>query len=139
MGVPLLRGRPFDDRRDRDGGPRVALLNDVAARTLFPGQDAVGRRVRFGVMDRTELREIVGVVGDVRPTSMDSEPRPEAYIPMRQSGTGSVTFVVRSRAPDRALAPLREQVGRVIPGSRSITRRWSRTSSTPPSSSAAST
>ena len=115
MGVPLLRGRPFDDRRDHQDGPRVALLNDAAARSLFPGQDPIGRRIRFGVMDRPELREIVGVVGDVRPTSLDSEPRPEVYVPMRQTGTGSVTFVVRSRAPERALAALRDQVVRIDP------------------------
>jgi putative ABC transport system permease protein len=58
---------------------------------------------------------LVGVVDDVRPTSLDSEPRPEVYVPMRQTGTGSVTFVVRSRAPERALAALRNQVARIDP------------------------
>jgi putative ABC transport system permease protein len=111
MGVPIVRGRPFDERRDSESAPRVALINEVMARALFAGRDPIGQRVLVGVMDRPELREIVGVVGDVRPTTLDSEPRPELYIPMRQSGTGQVTFVARtSGAPHAALAALRERV-----------------------------
>ncbi|HWM85975.1 MAG TPA: ABC transporter permease [Kofleriaceae bacterium] len=117
MRVPIQRGRGFDDRRDHERGPRVALVNDALARSLFPGQDPIGKRVRVGVMDRPQVREIVGVVGDVRPKSLDSEPRPEIYVPMLQSGTGSVTFVVRTRGdPHQALLMLGERVAALDPG-----------------------
>src|SRR6185295_2745648 len=107
---------PFDPR-DRMESPRVALVNETLARRWFPGQDPIGKRVKVGVMDAPELREIVGIVGDVRPTTLDSEPRAELFIPFAQSANGSVTFVVRARGDVATLVPaLREGVWQVDPG-----------------------
>ncbi|MGH2779887.1 MAG: ABC transporter permease, partial [Thermoleophilaceae bacterium] len=115
MGIPLVRGRMFTDR-DREDAPRVALINETLARRFFAGEDPVGQRVTIGVMSAPATREIVGVVRDVRPTTLDSDPRPELYVPYAQSGTGSVTFVVRTRTDASALLPtLREQIWQVDP------------------------
>ena len=46
MGIPMLEGREFDRSRDRMGGPGVAILNRAGARTLFPGEDAIGKRLQ---------------------------------------------------------------------------------------------
>jgi len=110
MGIPRLAGRVFD-RRDRADAPRVAVVSRTLARRIFPGEDPVGKRVRFGVMSAPEVREIVGVVGDVRPTAYDSDPRPEIYVPHAQSATGSVTFVARTSGDaGHLLAAMRQRM-----------------------------
>ncbi len=115
MRIPLVRGRMFTGQ-DREVAPRVALINETLARRFFAGEDPVGRRITIGVMSAPVTREIVGVVGDVRPTTLDSDPRPELYVPYAQSGTGHLTLVVRTRADASALLPaLREQIWQVDP------------------------
>ncbi|HSK21058.1 MAG TPA: ADOP family duplicated permease [Longimicrobiales bacterium] len=68
FGIPLLRGRGLT-ADDREGRPRVAVINETAARTFWPGEDPIGKRVRFGsgggFASPDSLTEIVGVVGDV--------------------------------------------------------------------------
>jgi putative ABC transport system permease protein len=113
MRIALRAGRMFGD----DAAPRVAVVNEALARAVFPGEDPVGKHVVVGVMGKPERREIVGVVGDVRPTTTDSEPRPELYIPLAQSGNGSLTFVVRTAGDPAALLPaLRDRVSAVDAG-----------------------
>jgi putative ABC transport system permease protein len=111
--IPLRRGRALDER-DRPDAPRVALINDALARRYFPDENPVGKHITVGAMSRSASREIVGVVGDVRPLAFDSEARPEIYVPFAQSVTGSVTFVIRTgRAADRMLPVLRERLWQV--------------------------
>jgi len=77
MGIPLRRGRGF---ADRDAvGPPVALINEAFARRRFPGLEAVGQRLHFG---RTDLPwfTIVGVVGDVKQTSLVTEQSDAVYV-----------------------------------------------------------
>jgi putative ABC transport system permease protein len=119
MGIPVVAGRPLD-QRDRSDAPRVALINETLARRFFPDEDPVGKRVTIGVMGPPVLREIVGVVGDVRPVSLQSEPRPELYVPFEQVSTGSVTFVASATAfaaaeSARLVGLLREAVWAVDP------------------------
>jgi predicted permease len=115
MVVPLLQGRPFA-ASDRMDAPRVALINRALARRFFPGEDPVGKRVSVGVMSAPETREIIGVVGDVRPTTLDSDPRPELFIPYAQSATGSVTFVIRTQGDPAAQVPvLRKKLWEIDP------------------------
>ena len=115
MGIPVRRGRPLNPE-DRDGAPLVAVINETLANRFFPGEDPIGRRVTIGVMGRPLSREIVGVVGDVRPTAFDSDPRPELFIPYAQDGGGSVTFIVRTGSDPGPLIPLLQaQVWEVDP------------------------
>ncbi|MEX1184547.1 MAG: ABC transporter permease [Gemmatimonadota bacterium] len=104
MAIPLRRGRSFDER-DRAGSPNVAIVNERFARDHFPGGDAVGRRIMIGVMSAPAEREIIGVVGDVRPSAFDSEPEAELFIPHGQSASGSMTFVVRTSGDAAVLLP----------------------------------
>ena len=69
MGIPLLRGRLFDES-DAPGRPHVAVISQSLAETQWPGRDPLGRFIQFGNMDGdlTGLR-VVGVVGDVRELS----------------------------------------------------------------------
>ncbi len=121
--VPLARGRLFqaDDRR---GGLRVAIVNEAAARALFPGEDPIGRR--FGCCDGTAgspgWRTIVGVVRDMRSRGPEQESRPEFFLPLAQAPEPAwtwiqrtMTLVARTRAGDAsALIPAtRQAVARV--------------------------
>jgi putative ABC transport system permease protein len=90
MGIPLRRGRLLDGR-DAGDAPPVAILGESFARRKFPGADPVGRRLRVGP-DDGPWSTIVGVVGDVRQTSLAAAVPDAVYIPTAQW-----------RFPDRAL------------------------------------
>lgn len=99
MRIPLRRGRLFD-RTDRKESARVVIVNESASRKYFPGEDPIGRTVGIDG-DRT----IVGVVGDVRQTSLEMEPRTEAYIPIAQTRVLGGELVVRTSGNPYDLLP----------------------------------
>jgi putative ABC transport system permease protein len=107
MRIPVRRGRGFT-AADRDGAPRVAVINEAMARRFFPGEDPVGRRVDFRVGDADEPappgRQIVGVVGDVRHQGLAQPPGPEIYLPYGQEPLSLVALVVRTASPPEAMA-----------------------------------
>jgi predicted permease len=112
MGIPLKAGRDFTER-DTKGALNVIILNETAARTLFPGQDPLGQIVLADQPERT----VVGVVGDVRHMTLEEGSGNEFYIPMRQTQDyGVVDLVVRSSLPSTELAPrLREALRPIEP------------------------
>jgi predicted permease len=112
MGIPLKAGRDFTER-DTKGALNVIILNETAARTLFPGQDPIGQIVLADQPERT----VVGVVGDVRHMALEEGSGNEFYIPMRQTQDyGVVDLVVRSSLPTTQLASrLREALRPIEP------------------------
>jgi putative ABC transport system permease protein len=92
MGIPLLRGRPFDER-DRPDGRRVAIVNEAIVRKLFPAEDPIGKRVSVS-NGPEEWREIVGVVGDVRASPVQDEIPLQTYEPFSQQPGAMQTFIV---------------------------------------------
>lgn len=103
MEIPILRGRSFTPD-DSASQPPVAVVNAALAARVFPGEDPVGKRVRFGSATARWMT-IIGVVGDVRHGSLEETPKPELYVTYRQ-GTPPVTpfVVVRTRGDAAALA-----------------------------------
>jgi predicted permease len=100
LGIPLRRGRLFDDRDTLDA-PHVALISESLAREKWPNQDPLGRTIEFGNMDGDlRLFTVVGVVGDIREDSLERTPRPTIYVNYRQrpQATGSFTVVMRTQA-----------------------------------------
>jgi putative ABC transport system permease protein len=93
LGVPLLRGRTFTEK-DGPDAPRVAVLNESAARRLAPNGDALGARVRRDGHRMTV--EVVGVVADTRPFRPDAAPSPEIYWPYSQAPRHAIHFVLRT-------------------------------------------
>jgi putative ABC transport system permease protein len=94
--VPLVKGRDFDER-DTAEAPMVAVVNEALARTIFAGEDAVGRQLTVW-RDEKFPRRIVGVVADVRPDSLDEEAGPQIYVPHAQdAGWGGMSLVVRTK------------------------------------------
>jgi putative ABC transport system permease protein len=94
MGIPLVRGRFFDER-DRAGGKRVALINETVARRLFADQDPLGKRISI-TNGPDEWREIVGVVGDIKNTGLDREVTLQTYEPWAQKPSNGLNFVLRT-------------------------------------------
>jgi predicted permease len=105
MGIPLRRGRFFDER-DTSDKPRVVIVDEHMAQQLWPGQDPIGRRVRLGDPKNEALpwREVVGVVGRVKQYGLDSDPRIALYVPQLQSGSRSLYVTVRGAGDAAALA-----------------------------------
>ena len=99
MGIPQRKGRDFTER-DTKGALPVIILNETCARTLWPGEDPIGKIVAEDV-DRT----VVGVVGDVHHMALEEASGNEFYIPMRQTQDyGTVDLVVRTSLPTAELA-----------------------------------
>jgi putative ABC transport system permease protein len=109
LGIPLRLGRDFNDQ-DRDGAPRVAIIDEQLARQAFGDVNPLGRRIRFGpINDRTPWREIVGVVGHIRASSLETDPRPQLYWPEAQQvetqfGQYRVALVVKTNGQTESFA-----------------------------------
>jgi predicted permease len=85
MRMSLRRGRLFNDGDGKDA-PYVAIINETLARKFWPNRDPIGKRFKFGSPeDKTFLRRIVGVVGDVRQMRLNEPPREEMYFPYWQA------------------------------------------------------
>ena len=117
MGIPLLRGRTFDDS-DQPNAPHAAVISESLARKSWPNEDPIGRRIQFGNMDG-DLRQlhIVGVVGDVHDAGIDTKVRPTVYgNAYQRPASSNVTVVVRAQVPAATLNPaLRETVHSLNP------------------------
>jgi putative ABC transport system permease protein len=102
MGVPLVRGRYFTDQ-DKQGAPSVVIVNQTLANRLFPGQDAVGQRLKYTSIEIPPF-EIVGVVGDEKVTGLDKAITPVVYGPYLQAPNNSISLVIRTDSDPEALA-----------------------------------
>ncbi len=103
MGIPLLRGRGFREQ-DTVSTPLAAVINQTLARTYFSGTDPIGKRLLWG--DRTPFT-IVGVVGDVKFSALDSDVAPMIYMSNFQVSSGvsrHAVFVVRTAGDSASLA-----------------------------------
>ena len=106
MSIPLLKGRFFSEQDD-ENQPPVALINETMARELWPGEDAIGKRMGRG----SSMLTVVGVVGDVYQYGLDSEKTMQLYVPYAVEPMGGVTLVVRSSTdPLRLVSAIRAEV-----------------------------
>lgn len=111
LGMPLVRGRPFTERGREDD---AVVITARAARTLWPGQDPIGRRVK--VFDEGQPLRVVGVAADVPTTSLEREGSLIAYAPYWIADFGRATFVLRTAGePGAVAAAARAAVRRVDP------------------------
>jgi putative ABC transport system permease protein len=94
MGVPLLRGRLFKKGDAADNQNKV-VINEKMARTYWPGEDALGKRVKISWRDDRE-DEVIGIVGDVRHADMETTARATTYWPYPRNVYGSMTLAVRT-------------------------------------------
>jgi putative ABC transport system permease protein len=114
MRIPLLSGRNFTERDDA-GAPLVALINPTLARTLWPGEDALGKQFTVGD-PKSAPRTVVGVAGDVLHASLEAAHTPQVYLPAPQWDDSDMTVVVRTRVdPGAALRAVRREILSVDP------------------------
>src|SRR5215831_4375042 len=109
MRIPMIRGRAFN-AQDRTGSPLVAILNQSAARMLFPGEDAVGKRVKVQ-WTNNDVVEVVGIAADIRHSDVSTPPDPCLFMPNDQQPFPFSALVVRTGGDPTQLAKaIREQI-----------------------------
>ncbi|HKE57609.1 MAG TPA: ABC transporter permease, partial [Pyrinomonadaceae bacterium] len=103
MGVPLVKGRLFDER-DVKGAQEAVIVNENMVRRFWPNEDPLGKRIeRAG---KEPWRTVVGVVRDAKEFSVDDEPPLSIYHPHDQFPIGTMFLVVRSTSDPSLLAPV---------------------------------
>ncbi len=103
MGIPVLEGRAFTDA-DREGSRLVAVVDARMARTYWPEEGALGRRIRYPWAGAPWI-EVVGVVGSVADDDLTASRQPRWYVPLAQRPTPDVVLVVASALPGGAVVP----------------------------------
>jgi putative ABC transport system permease protein len=122
LGMPLLRGRVFSDQ-DLEDTPQVAVINQAAARTYWPNQDPLGKRVRLRLDARELLSSgtppwtmIVGVIADARTESLADAAIPQIYRSVYQHPAKSLAIFLRGQLDPSAIsAQMRQQVQSIDP------------------------
>src|SRR4029079_1528852 len=117
MGIPLLQGRVFKET-DKFGSLPVVIVNERFAQKFFPGQNVVGKHIQPGWSvgdDKHRMREIVGVVGNVKHLSLQKDFTPEMYVPATQIPVNLVFIVARTSLSNAATvtAAVRDQLASV--------------------------
>jgi putative ABC transport system permease protein len=127
LGIPLVRGRFFSDADVRGARP-VIIVNELLARAVWPDQDPIGRQIKWGTNASTApWMTVVGVVGDVKQSTLDTPTIGQTYVPFAQLSdaaagdaiTGifrTLNLVVRSSAePSAVIASVRGEIQRLDP------------------------
>jgi predicted permease len=111
--IPILRGRAFTAADDTQGKP-VIIINDKFARKYFPGENPIGKRIQPGLGDgavKSSMREVVGVVGNVKRAGLTADVEPQYYLPWEQAVITSPALVIRSaQDPASLIASVRAQI-----------------------------
>ncbi|MEY2562838.1 MAG: hypothetical protein QOH88_1031 [Verrucomicrobiota bacterium] len=105
MGIPVRQGRVFDEREQMDSAP-VVIVNERFANKFFPGQNVIGKRIMpgFSADDNGEkMREIVGVVGNVKHLALKNEDSPEMYLPRTQIPFSGPSLVIRTNVSNPSI------------------------------------
>lgn len=115
MGIPLIKGRDFDER-DIKGAPEVVIVNEELANRFWPGEDPLGKRIQRG--GKGPWRKVVGVVRDDKEFSLENEPPITLFHPIEQFNIASRYFVART-SPDidqaRMISTVNEEIRALDP------------------------
>lgn len=110
MGVPIREGRDFA-WNDSPESPRVAILNETAARRLWPGESAIGKRVVRGAGGSREYFEVIGIVSDAKVRTLGEDARPQIYRSFGQDYSPMMHILARTRGnPQPALGSVRHEL-----------------------------
>lgn len=110
MSIPLISGRQFTER-DNVQAPKVIIINETMAKRFWPQDNPVGKRVTIGY-GQPVLREIIGVVGDVKQAALDAQGQAEIYVPYIQTPLPFMGIVIRTTNddPTRLMPAVRNQL-----------------------------
>src|SRR5437762_4391513 len=113
LAIPILAGRDFDER-DSSRVPHVVIVNETFARRHFPGENPIGRTLVTGMAQLPS--QIVGVVADVRGTSLNAPPEADYFLPALQRPEAFTNILVRTNVSAAAMTPVvREALRQVDP------------------------
>ena len=111
MGIPIIKGRDFEDR-DKHGSTPVVIITETFARQYFPNEDPIGKRIAPGIAtiddaddDASMMREIIAIVGDVRNRNLNTEARAVYYVPHTQVPFSQMVAVAKTTSEPRSLIP----------------------------------
>lgn len=107
MQIPLVRGRFFDARDQRNSTPTMVISQSLAEK-YFPNEDPIGRKIEIGAGEGAarasyKTREVIGVVGDIRTSDVNIEPKPAYYVPLPQLMWGPPLLLIRTAGPPQAI------------------------------------
>ena len=115
LGAKLLRGRFFTDAED-ESKPGVVIINQALARKYFPGEDPIGKKVGDIKLSPKSIKEIIGIVDDIKEGALDSEIWPAEYHPFNQDPGSDYSLIVRtSQSPESMLLTLDQTVRKIDP------------------------
>ncbi|HEY2912845.1 MAG TPA: ABC transporter permease [Candidatus Angelobacter sp.] len=100
----LLRGRYFNETDDTSR-PGVVIINQTLAKKYFSGEDPVGRKIGDADLSPESIKEIVGVVEDIKEGSLESEVWPAVYYPQNQNPDSYFSLIVRTSQSEQSLLP----------------------------------
>ncbi len=115
MGIPLRGGRWFTEQ-DGETAASVTIVDETLAQRFWPGQNAVGRQMRYGGSADSPPITVVGVVGHVKTRGVDAGAGMQMYAPYGQTRFNSLTLVVRTRADNDPTSAVRAAVRQLDPG-----------------------
>ena len=108
MGIAMVRGQGFDSTI-RENTPRVAIINETAARQIWPNEDPIGKRFTF--FRDTNATQVIGIARDSTYNALGEPPRPYMYVPLIQNPNPAVTVFFRTQGdPRSALNSVRAQI-----------------------------
>lgn len=116
MGIPISKGRDFNNY-DQHKTPQVVIVSEAFAREFFPNEDPIGKRIKPGMStfdgEKSVMREIVGVVGNIRNRRLNTESKPAYYVPETQVPSNQMVVVVKTTSDPHGLvsAATREVAG----------------------------
>jgi predicted permease len=100
----LLRGRLFTDAEDASK-PNVVIINQALAKHYFPGEDPIGKQIGDDDLSPKSIKEIIGIVDDIKEGQLDSETWPAVYYPFNQSPDTFFGVVVRTSQAEQSVLP----------------------------------
>jgi macrolide transport system ATP-binding/permease protein len=100
----LVRGRMLNDQDDLNH-PQVVVINEMLAKKYFPGEDPIGKRIGGGDLAPASMRQIVGVIADIREGGLDEDVWPSEYEAMYRSTDNQFAIAVRTATDEKAILP----------------------------------
>ncbi len=115
MGISFLKGRDFTEH-DEHKSPPVVMVSEAFARKFFPNEDPIGKHIKPGIStfegEPSVMREIIGLVGDVKHRGLNTEVRPAYYVPQMQLPINQMTVVVKTNSdPHNLMNATTREVG----------------------------
>jgi predicted permease len=111
LGIPIRAGRDFDER-DNARVPHVVIVNETFVRRFFPGEDPIGRTLITGMAQRPS--QIIGVVADVRSTTLNTPPEADYFLPSFQRPEPFTNLLIRTNVGPAAMVPVVRDALRVV-------------------------